>query len=386
MPKPGSVISIATNANYSTGDRVGSPTKIAIIDVPNGFVPGTPVTSEQINFALNLAGQWQVYSRDMESAESLTWLLSQAFRQALTLGAGWLGSAGEGLLPRWSVRIPGAGIASRCGIGDVRLQSSPIFGTFGPWITFYSLNVGDNDQSYEVALNCTYDGSAWSKRVAGQAAALFRFKSNVGIGSAAFTVFVRAASSGGTWDDGANTTTGWNAVVARFGQPEGIFVSGPWLFTPGTTVWGFTPPKPSQLTSSTEVITLCIDHLLPPWPVRITQARLYVAPVATGRAGLPATKPGFSFTTVNRSTGALANPAGSGTMVDPSASVGAYETYHEIDSANGTVNGSGTIFSAFNTNPAELSYTITARGEQGTNFVAGLTVAGLRLDWDRYVP
>lgn len=59
--KPGSSFTLATNANYSVGERVGSPTKIAPPDAANGFIPGEGVTAEDLNYCLAILGDWSVW-------------------------------------------------------------------------------------------------------------------------------------------------------------------------------------------------------------------------------------------------------------------------------------------------------------------------------------
>lgn len=59
MPtKPGTTYTFATNANYSVGPFIGSATKVVPPDVPNGFVPGTGVVSEYVNYMSHWSGEW----------------------------------------------------------------------------------------------------------------------------------------------------------------------------------------------------------------------------------------------------------------------------------------------------------------------------------------
>jgi hypothetical protein len=59
--KPASSFTIATNANYTAGARVGSPTKIAPGDLANGFTPGVAVTPEDHNYLYAILGDWSVW-------------------------------------------------------------------------------------------------------------------------------------------------------------------------------------------------------------------------------------------------------------------------------------------------------------------------------------
>ncbi len=56
--KPTATFTHATNLNYSLGPAVGFPTKLPVPDIPNGFVPGTGVSAEQVNQLINITGQW----------------------------------------------------------------------------------------------------------------------------------------------------------------------------------------------------------------------------------------------------------------------------------------------------------------------------------------
>jgi hypothetical protein len=58
MPtKPSTVFSFATQLNYTTGSRIGSPTKVAPVGV-EGWVPGTNAAPEQGNYCLHWTGNW----------------------------------------------------------------------------------------------------------------------------------------------------------------------------------------------------------------------------------------------------------------------------------------------------------------------------------------
>lgn len=59
--KPGATFTIATNLNYTAGDRIGSPTKIAAPDIPNGSTPGTDATPEMHNYMNSISGAWGVW-------------------------------------------------------------------------------------------------------------------------------------------------------------------------------------------------------------------------------------------------------------------------------------------------------------------------------------
>lgn len=59
MPtKPTATFTHATNLNFTLGPAVGFPTKLPVPDVPNGFVPGTGVSAEQVNQQFNIIGDW----------------------------------------------------------------------------------------------------------------------------------------------------------------------------------------------------------------------------------------------------------------------------------------------------------------------------------------
>ncbi len=59
--KPSATFTHATNLNFSLGPAVGFPTKLPVPDIPNGYVPGTGVSAEQVNQQFNILGDYTVW-------------------------------------------------------------------------------------------------------------------------------------------------------------------------------------------------------------------------------------------------------------------------------------------------------------------------------------
>lgn len=91
-----------------------------------------------------------------------------------------------------------------------------------------------------------------------------------------------------------------------------------------------------------------------PEDFEISQIQVWFNP-GTGRAGLPAVKPAFFLVQQNNQTGASANL---GSAVDPSATLGVYESHHAITIGWSPVHVVGR---------SQWSYSIVFTGESGAN-------------------
>lgn len=56
--KPATVFVHATDANFGSGPATGFPTKIVVPSPAQGFIPGTGVSAEQVNWLFNNLGTW----------------------------------------------------------------------------------------------------------------------------------------------------------------------------------------------------------------------------------------------------------------------------------------------------------------------------------------
>lgn len=56
--KPTAVFTFATDATFSSGPASGFATKIVPGSLAQGFVPGTGISAENVNYLMNIAGQW----------------------------------------------------------------------------------------------------------------------------------------------------------------------------------------------------------------------------------------------------------------------------------------------------------------------------------------
>jgi hypothetical protein len=59
MPvKPGTTFTFATNVNFSVGPFIGDAVKVIPADLANGFVPGTGIVPEWVNYLFHWSGNW----------------------------------------------------------------------------------------------------------------------------------------------------------------------------------------------------------------------------------------------------------------------------------------------------------------------------------------
>lgn len=56
--KPIQIYTFATDLNFGTGPATGSPTKIVPASPLQGFIPGTGIAAEHVNYLFNITGQW----------------------------------------------------------------------------------------------------------------------------------------------------------------------------------------------------------------------------------------------------------------------------------------------------------------------------------------
>jgi len=56
--KPATIFTFATDANFGSGPASGFPTKIIPGSLTQGFIPGSGINAEWVNYLFNVCGQW----------------------------------------------------------------------------------------------------------------------------------------------------------------------------------------------------------------------------------------------------------------------------------------------------------------------------------------
>lgn len=314
-----------------------------------------------------------------KASDIFDYVVSELDAQML-VGGGLLADLTGGLTPKASYLVPLVATSARSLAFEIIARATRLGTTVGPGVRFYVVSEG---QALDIVWNAEWNGiSAWTRKQTGVDAFLLRVGLN---GSAGSMFFARRPSADSdSWDNTASST-GWSRTLLEVGKGTNTaWFAGGWQYDPTSTVWETgTTAAANQLrqASVASAPNAYLPLTLPNWPVKITRARLYIRPVATGRSAIPATRPRFRFLQTDRLTGAGSNPAGSGDMVDDSLSVSAYETYHAIDSLT---TGGGGVFGAFFTDPANKAYSIVLSGETdpGSNDVVGLLIAGAEILWE----
>lgn len=374
--KPSGVVVIATANVYDRGSRIGELTKIVPPDLANGLAPGDPATVELLNYLHNEAGRWLEYLRDFEDrahnwGETTNGL--QAFYGQTVFGNGLL-LANDAQLPRFAFRRPQGSVVGRVFLGFLsEISAFPLPGSFSQARLYAHANAGSNAQYLEIAINAKWDPTAaagagrWTKDINGQFALLFRLDT---LSTSSAYVLRKAFDQNAEWSDTLNDDNGWTRTVMQFGDAERKLVSG-WALDATDTNWQLQSlGQPRQIAvAGAGLIYLPLDGILPPWPVRVKQIRVRISPTNT-HVGLPAIMPKFN---VRKDEG---SSVGFGDIVDPSATFGAYNAAHTIDTDAG---GSG--FVPFVTDPLS-NYYLQFAGEAGANSVANLRVNYVQVNYE----
>jgi hypothetical protein len=166
-----------------------------------GWLPGEQPPAEFMNWLFNFLGQWSSYVDGLESTEALTWVLSQVFNKAITLGASFAASETEAVSPRLIAEPVSSAVADHTCVAkfkDARL-----------WIK----GLG-SDSSFSLTVNATRTtagADTWTKITASQPAFIFQ------VGRAGLSLGAMPAAQNTAWTDafleGEGTASGWGRLL-----------------------------------------------------------------------------------------------------------------------------------------------------------------------------
>ncbi len=239
MPLAVGDFAFATGTLFDTGDRIGETTKVAIVDVPNGFVPGTPVTAEQLNWLFNTIGAGLTVLKNLVDVSS-SWTLAQLFEVGIQVGAGLMTTAGEAWLTRIDSWAPVAAVEPRTVHWNARIVT-PGFPFVAGRVRVLTLVSGSNQLlNYAITINAEpVADSKWAKDKAGAAAAILRLSPNSS-SPGRFVISTKPGSEDADWTDeyGEAAPVGWSNSVLAFNGADAINAVFGSLFLDGALAVG----------------------------------------------------------------------------------------------------------------------------------------------------
>lgn len=73
MPRPASYPTIASDANFTSGPKSGQPTKLALANPAQGYVPGQDALGQQVNYYQKLNADWLIaHSEELDALQAAT--------------------------------------------------------------------------------------------------------------------------------------------------------------------------------------------------------------------------------------------------------------------------------------------------------------------------